>query len=61
MMCRELAGDALCAAETVVDKALDSCESNAATRTVAPLILLPLLMKTPSPFLAPSQKERNAS
>ena len=47
--------DALCAAETVVDKALNSCESNAATRSFAPPILLSILMKILSPFLAPCQ------
>ena len=42
-MYREPVGDALYAAEAVVDKASDSCESNAATRSFAPPIFLSLL------------------
>jgi len=60
-MYREPAGVALCAAETVVDEVPYSCESNAATRLFAPLILLSLLMKTLTLFLAQSQKEGNGS
>ena len=42
-MYREPVGDALYAAEAVVDKASDSCESNAAIRSFAPPIFLSLL------------------
>ena len=57
-MYRQPVEDALCAAETVVGRASDPCESNAAACSFAPLILLSLLEKTLSPFLAPSQKEK---
>ena len=60
-MYRDPVEETLCAAETVVGKASDFCESDAAARSFAQLILLSLLMKTLSPFLAPSHKEGKGS